>query len=324
MIRSFVFSEGKVIGENVDPDALKIVRSDKGLHIWVDLFEPTPQESKLILEEVFNFHPLAIEDCLAVSHLPKIEDYEDYLFLVMHAVDFSRKDKFQTSELDFFLGKEFLVTHHTVPLRSLQTTMERIQKNHQQAAKFPDRLMHQIIDLMVDNYQPVTAELTEEIQEMEELIFSTKSTMRHREIMEEFITMKKDVSGLRQIVRPQREVINRIVHGEFKIVRPSLYPYFRDVYDNLLRIEETASNYTEQLMLSMDVFLNKAANDSNEVIKALTFVTVITTPATVIASWYGMNFKIMPELEWINGYWIIIGLTIISTLGITVWFKRKL
>ena len=109
MIRSYVFSEGKLIGEGVDTDALKIIRADKGLHIWVDLDQPTPQESKLILEEVFNFHPLAIEDCLAVSHLPKIEDYEDYLFLVMHAVDFSRKDKFVTSEVDFFMGKEFLV-----------------------------------------------------------------------------------------------------------------------------------------------------------------------------------------------------------------------
>lgn len=174
MIRSFVFSEGKLIGEGVDTDALKIVRADKGLHIWVDLSDPTPQESKLILEEVFGFHPLAIEDCLAVSQLPKIEDYEDYLFLVMHAVDFSRKDKFVTSELDFFLGKEFLVTHHTVPLRSVESVIDRLQKNSAQIARMPDRLMHTLIDSLVDNYQPVSSELTYEIQELEDQLFSDK------------------------------------------------------------------------------------------------------------------------------------------------------
>lgn len=323
MIRSFVFSEGKLIGEGVDTDALKIVRADKGLHIWVDLSDPTPQESKLILEEVFGFHPLAIEDCLAVSQLPKIEDYEDYLFLVMHAVDFSRKDKFVTSELDFFLGKEFLVTHHTVPLRSVESVIDRLQKNSAQIARMPDRLMHTLIDSLVDNYQPVSSELTYEIQELEDQLFSDKKK-DHKNCMSEFLTIKKDVLNLRQIVRPQREVINRIVHNEFKIIRTTLTPYFRDVYDHLYRIEESATAHNDQLMLSMDVFLNKASNETNEVIKALTMVTVYTTPATLFATWYGMNFTHIPELQTRFGYFFVIILTAITTIILYFWFRKKL
>ena len=104
MIRSFVFSEGKIVSQDLETEALRLVRADKGLILWVDLDNPTDEEIKIILEGVFQFHPLAIEDCVTPSSLPKIEDYEDYLFIVMHAVDFTRSEKFATTELDLFLG----------------------------------------------------------------------------------------------------------------------------------------------------------------------------------------------------------------------------
>lgn len=142
--------------------------------------------------------------------------------------------------------------------------------------------------------------------------------------MSEFLTIKKDVLNLRQIVRPQREVINRIVHNEFKIIRTTLTPYFRDVYDHLYRIEESATAHNDQLMLSMDVFLNKASNETNEVIKALTMVTVYTTPATLFATWYGMNFTHIPELQTRFGYFFVIILTAITTIILYFWFRKKL
>jgi magnesium transporter len=114
MIHSFIFSEGKLVGRDLEVEALRLVRADKGLVLWVDLENPTDEEIKLVLSEVFQFHPLAIEDCITPSALPKLEDYDDYLFLVMHAVDFTRTEKFNTTELDFFLGKDYLVTFHTL------------------------------------------------------------------------------------------------------------------------------------------------------------------------------------------------------------------
>jgi magnesium transporter len=321
MIRSYVFSEGRVVGEDLDIDALKLVRADKGLHIWVDLLEPTPEESKLILEELFNFHPLAIEDCVTVSQLPKVEDYEDYLFLVIHAVDFSRKDKFQTKEIDFFLGKEFLVTYHVTPMRSIQAAQERLHKGTFASFKQMDRLLHLLLDALVDNYQPVLTELSEELQELEDAVFTVGPSSST--LIGDFRQIKSEVALLRQIIRPQREVIYRVSRGEFKIIRSILLPYYRDIHDNLTRIDETAHGFNDQMFLSMDVYLNKSANETNDVIKLLTLLTAITTPTILVGTWYGMNFHDMPELSYPHGYLIAGVVTLVSTVGLMVWLRWK-
>ena len=119
MIHSFIFSEGKLVGRELELEALRLVHGDKGLIVWVDLDNPTDAEIKDVLEGLFHFHPLAIEDCVAPSPLPKIEDYDEYLFMVTHAVDYTRQDKFATTELDLFLGNEFIVTFHRQSLRSV-------------------------------------------------------------------------------------------------------------------------------------------------------------------------------------------------------------
>ena len=230
MIHSFVFSEGKLVSRDLELEALRLVHGDKGLILWVDLEAPTDEEINLILEGVFNFHPLAIEDCVTPSSLPKIEDYDDYLFMVTHAVDFTRTDKFATTELDLFLGKEFLVTFHRTPLRSVATALERVSKS---TARGPDRLAHTLLDHLVDNYQPVMDELQAELEELEESVLARDSS--HEKLVTELLAVRADFSRLRTIVRPQRDVIDRLARGDSKFIRPILLPYFRDLRDNLAR-----------------------------------------------------------------------------------------
>jgi magnesium transporter len=320
MIQSFVFNDGKLVASNLDSDALRLVRSDKGLFIWVNLFNPTPEESTAILEEVFAFHPLAIEDCLAVTRYPKIEDYEDYLFLVMHAVAFNKEEQFRTTELDFFIGKTFLVTHHTEPLPAINSAVERIQKNSASVARGMDRLSHFLLDTIVDAYQPVLNDLTQEISSLEDTVFLA----RHPEqsVIREFRDRKKEITDLQAIVRPQRDVVNRLARGEFKIIRPVLLPYFRDLLGNLNRIETTAATLSDQLYLTLDVFLNKASYETNEIIKVLTLLTAITTPTLLLGTWYGMNLK-MPEYQWEYAYPIALTIDFFSTIGLVIWLRRK-
>ena len=321
MIQSFVFNDGKLVASNLDSDALRLVRADKGLLIWVNLFAPTPEESTKILEEVFSFHPLAIEDCLSVSRYPKIEDYEDYLFFVMHAVAFNKEEQFRTTELDFFVGKSFLVTHHTEPLATITTTIERVQKNPGTITRGMDRLAHFILDTLVDAYQPVLNDLTKELGVLDDEVFLS----RHPEptVIREFRERKKELSDLQQIVRPQRDLVNRLARGEFKLIRPVLLPYFRDLLGNLNRIETTASTLSDQLYLTLDVFLNKASYETNEIIKVLTLLTALTTPSLLIGTWYGMNFQDMPELKMPYAYPIAAFVTIVSTISLLVWLRRK-
>ena len=316
MIHSFVFSEGKLVSRDLELEALRLVHGDKGLILWVDLDQPTDEEIKLILEGVFNFHPLAIEDCVTPSSLPKIEDYEDYLFMVTHAVDFTRTDKFATTELDLFLGKEFLVTFHRAPLRSVATAFERISKS---TARGPDRLAHTLLDHLVDNYQPVMDELRAELEELEESVLARDSAQK--KLVNELLSVRGDFSRLRTIVRPQRDVIDRLARGDSKFIRPILLPYFRDLRDNLTRLEDTAVNYHERLMMAFDIYLNKAAFEANEGIKFLTAITAVTIPVMVVGTWFGMNFESMPELK--AGYPWAIGVTVITTSLMVVYLKRK-
>jgi magnesium transporter len=300
--------------------------ADTNLFLWVDLENPTPEETKALLEDVFHFHPLSIEDCVMVSPLPKVVEYspkdEDlfapYLFMVIHAVDYSRKDGvFATSELNFFLGKNFLVTYHEGPLRSVQLTAERCLKSNVHIARAPDRVAHTLLDLIVDNYKPALDELSFEIAELEQMALQSPS----RRTLNRILQIKKEVVHLRQIIGPQREVLARFARGEFKLIRAHLVPYYRDVYESLFHIAELAQNYTDSLTGILQVYLSMSSNQTGEVIKLLTLITIITTPLMMVGTWYGMNFRHMPELE--HGYWVATGAMVLSTAGVYWYFRRK-
>jgi len=319
MIRSFVFSEGKPVGHDLEIEALRLVRADKGLHIWVDLNDPTDEEIKLVLENVFAFHPLAIEDCVTPSSLPKIEDYEDYLFIVTHAVDFSRAEQFNTTELDLFLGKGFLVTFHRKPLKSVQTLVDRCAKATGVVARAPDRLAHILIDQLVDLYKPVLDELRTEIDGIEDAVLKeTPPTL-----INDLVQFRSELADFRRIIRPQRDLMARIAIGESKIVRSLMLPYFRDLKDNLMRFDEAATGLADQLLLCFDLYLNKSASEANEGIKVLTALTAISLPPIMIGTWFGMNFEHMPELASPLGYPLALGAMIVSTAIMFIWCKRR-
>jgi magnesium transporter len=319
MIRSFVFSDGKLVGQDLEREALRLVRADKGLLLWVDLDNPTEDEIKFVLEGVFGFHPLAIEDCVAPNSLPKVEDYEEYLFIVTHGVDFTRTEKFNTTELDFFLGKDYVVTFHTAKLRGVTTLIDRITKNAGVAPRGPDRIAHTLIDLLVDNYAPVIDELRAELEELEEHVLAR--TSGQQKLVNELLHVRGDFTRLRTIVRPQRDVIDRLARGDSKLIRPKLLPYFRDLRDNLARLEDTAASYHERLLMAFDIYLNKAAFEANEGIKFLTAITAVTIPVMVIGTWYGMNFENMHELK--HGYPWALGATLVTTVLMVLYLKKK-
>ncbi|MFT3830825.1 MAG: magnesium/cobalt transporter CorA [Opitutaceae bacterium] len=319
MIRSFVFSEGKLVASDLEAEAMRLVRADKGLHLWVDLDQPTNDEIKLVLESVFQFHPLTIEDCIAPTSLPKVEDYEDYLFIVTHAVDLAQTEKFTTTELDLYLGKEFLVTFHRKPLRSIEWLVERCNKATGVIARGPDRLAHDVLDQLIDRYTPVLDGLRAKIEVLEARVLK-----EHAEnLTADLLAIRADLADLRQIVRPQRDVINRLAHGDTKIVRTIMLPYFRDLRDKLIRQEETLTTLGDALLVSFDLYLNKSASQANEGIKVLTALTAITMPPILFGTWYGMNFEHMPELSSPYGYWISLGVMITATIGMFLWCRRR-
>lgn len=329
MIRSMAFTtQGRLHTRDVEMFLMPTLLSDTNLFLWVDLENPTEEENKFVLETLFHFHPLSIEDCIKESSSPKVEEYlpkeEDkfapYLFLVIHAVDYSRKDgSFGTSELNFFLGKNFLVTYHDGPLRSVSLTEDRAIKGTMHIARAPDRVAYNLLDAIVDNYKPALDEFSLEIAELESDALQKPS----KETLNRILQVKKEVLHLRQIIGPQREVLERFARGEFKLIRAHLVPYYRNVYDALFHISELAHTYTDSLTGILQVYLSMSSNRTGEVVKALTLITILSTPATIIASWYGMNFKHdMYELDWTHGYAFAFGMTALTTL-VTYWYLRR-
>jgi len=329
MIRSLAFTtQGRLHSKNIDTFLMPTLLSDTNLFLWIDLENPTPEENKFVLEGLFRFHPLSIEDCVTVSPSPKVEEYlpkegdsfAPYLFMVIHAVDYSREDgAFGTNELNFFLGKNFLVTYHNLPLRSVSSTEDRAVKGTMHIARAPDRVAYNLLDAIVDNYKPALEELSLEIADMENLVL----TQPTKETLNKILKVKKEVLHLRRIIGPQREVLARFARGEFKLIRAHLVPYYRDVYDTLFHISELAQTYTDSLTGILQVYLNMSSNQTGEVVKLLTIITVITTPLMIVGTWYGMNFEGMPEIHSTHGYIAAFVTTTLATLATYLYFKRK-
>ena len=329
MIRSFAFTtQGKLHSRDMETFLMPTLLGNTNLFLWVDLEDPTQDELKWVLEDVFHFHPLSIEDCVSDLGAPKVEEYEPkeedqfapYLFMLIHAVDYSREDGvFATSELNFFLGKNFLVTCHAKSLKSIQYAEDQCLRLKKQVARAPDRLAHTLLDNLVDNYKPAIQELAFEIGELEAQV------LHHADagVLNKITAIKKEVQHLRRIIGPQREVLWRFARGEFKLIRPKLIPYYRDVYDDLFRIHEMAQHYTDSLMAVLQLYLNMSSNQTGEVVKLLTMITLITTPMMMIGTWYGMNFATMPELSNAHGYLIASVIMVLSTGGTYWYFKRK-
>jgi hypothetical protein len=214
------------------------------------------------------------------------------------------------------------VTFHREPLRSVATFADRTVKAVGPGPRGPDRIAHSLLDLMVDNYSPVLEELRAELEEIEEHVLARDSAQQ--KFVNELLHVRGDFTRLRTIVRPQRDVIERLARGDSKLIRSTLLPYFRDLRDNLVRLEDTAANYHERLMMAFDIYLNKAAFEANEGIKFLTALTAITIPIMAIGTWYGMNFEHMPELKSRAGYYFALGATVVTTLLMAIYLKKKM
>ncbi len=319
MVQLFVFSREKGLRTFADTAALPAFLKDDSESVWVDLEAPTAAETE-ILSTVFNFHPLSIEDCIAESHLPKLDDFEDYLFLVLHgARGGEAPGSFATVELNFFLGRRFLVTFHSQMSRSINRVKERCQKNSLSFARGADFLLHEILDGMVDNYFPVLDAFDTEIDQLEQRAFTDPSKVT----LDAIFALKRDVMQLRRVTSPQREILNRLSRDPFQAVSRRAAVYFRDVYDHIVRIADLAESYKDLTTALLEAHLSIVSNRLNEVMKVLTIFTTIMMPMTVITGIYGMNFKNIPEFDWRYGYFGVLGVMAAIAGGMLYLFRRK-
>jgi magnesium transporter len=303
--------------DRVDPDWL---RPDSKIWVWVDLSDPTPDDTR-VLTDIFHFHELAIEDALAEIHHPKVESYGDYLYLILHAIDFNpREHTFRTREVDFFLGWQYLVTMHTGKSRSIARISEICERNDRVLGEGPTALLYRIIDSMVDNYRPEVEKLGGRLDGMEKEVFQhPKPTLVKR-----ILDFKRDVASLRRVVLPQRDAVGRLARREFPHISESLAYRFRDVHDHLVRLSDEAMYFADRISSLLDAHLSNVSNQLNGVMKVLTIISTIFMPLTVLTGMYGMNVHLphLPGGDAAQFWWIVSIMTAVS-LMMLAFFRRK-
>ena len=318
MITIYAHENGSTrVVDRVEPDWL---RPDSGVWVWVDIINPEPGEVR-ILSEVFKFHELAIEDAVAEIHHPKIESYGDYLYVILHGIDFkAREHAFHTQDVDFFLSDRYLVTVHPGTSRSIGKVGDICTRNSRVLGEGPAALMHRIIDTMVDDYRPEVEKLQVRLDELEKEVFGRARANLARRI----IDFKRDVASLRRVVLPERDVVGRLARREFPIISESLAYRYRDVYDHLVRLTDESVFLQDRISSLLEAHLSAVSNQLNSVMKVLTVIATIFMPLTVLTGMYGMNVPLphLPGGENLQFWWILF-IMLAVTGAMLYMFRRR-
>lgn len=318
MLSVFVHRGGETRGvDQIDPAWLA---PDSGVRLWVDLAKPTDEELR-ILSDTFKFHELSVEDARAAIHHPKVEWYNTYLYVILHGINFqAARHRFSTRDVDFFVNPSFLVTVHDGSSRSIQRMREICPRHWQLLGEGTAALMHRIVDAMVDHYRPEVEKLQEKMDELERQVFGTP----RQNLVRSILALKRDVSSLRRVTLPQRDIIGRLGRREFSIIDEQVSYRFRDVYDNLVRLTDEALILQDRTTGLLDAHLSNTSNRLNEVMKALTLIATIFMPLTVLTGAFGMNVP-LPRFPGTDGaqFWWICGLMV--AVGMLLWgyFKNR-
>jgi magnesium transporter len=283
------------------------------------------EDEQEILCLVFHFHELAIEDAIGYSQRPKIERYVDavtgeYYYIVIHGPDLEAfQHHLRTKEMDIFASSRFLVTIHEEKMLSIERVFERTQSDPSSTMdQGIDVLLHLIIDLLVDNYQPILDHLEEAIDKVEENAVSEPTP----DLLHHIATRKRELLNLRRIVGPQREVIAQLARGEVSFIREGTRPYFRDVQDHLIRTVEMIELYRDLVLGARDIYLSSVSNNLNQIMKTLTTISVIALPLTIVTSFFGMNFE-EPYFRDQRMFYAALACMVALVAGLLILFKRK-
>jgi magnesium transporter len=318
----FVYPEGSdTVAEGFTVEQLPdLLKNEKAL-IWVDMERPSEVDDRVLLD-VFHFHPLTVEDCRANRHHPKVEEFPDYLYFIVHAVRTDASpERFNTIELDGFIGRNYVVTYYHDRFDSIDKVKQSVRSSPVVCQRGAPFLLHHIIDSIVDDYLPVMDDFDEQINDLEDNIFTLRRP--NDEILQEILGLKRSVLRLRRISSKQLEVLYRMSHGQFQLINGAVLPFFRDIYDHLVRVTDLAESYRDLISGSLEAYLSVVSNRLNEIMKVLTIFSAIMLPLTFIAGVYGMNFENMPELHSRYGYYAVWIIMIVVAVGMLGLFWRR-
>ena len=326
MIRTIFFQPGKPLQTGLDPATLsRTLRNRRGL-LWLDFESEDPEVCQPILES-FGFHPLSIEDALQQSHSPKIDDWGEYVYLVINYMHINGHEKSawdtEVDELDIFLGPNYVVTHHDHPVPAIESVRANCQRDPRYLQDGADHLLYKIIDYVVANYMPIVERIDEEIDEIEDQVFDRPTP----QTLEKIFTLKRALLSMRRILLPQREVLNKLSRDDYSVVDRKDRIFFRDIYDHLVRLQDLNETMRDLVSGALDTYLSVVNNRMNEVMKTLTIITTLFMPLTFVTGFFGMNFFAAnpPYDGWTAplSFYVTLGLIALTPFFMYLWMRRR-
>ncbi len=324
MIRILYFSGAGEIHVDATLESLPNLLRDMGGMVWVDLREEPPETCAPMLRDIFAFHPLAIDDALEESHVPKVDDWGKYLYLVLHAVRYDPLDNhIDTLELDIFVGTHYLVTHQTTPLQAVDRVWSLCQRDERHLRKGAAHLLYKLADELAADYMPVVEDIDVTIDEIEDQVFNNPAPS----VLEQIFGLKRALLTLRRIIGPQREVLNKLGRGDYIVIPPDYNVFFRDVYDHLVRLYDISESLRDLVGGALDTYLSVVSNRMNEFMKTLTVITTMFMPISFLAGFFGMNF-FQPTFaldSWTGrgAFAATLALMLAVPVGMYIWMRKR-
>jgi magnesium transporter len=294
-----------------------VLATDDGSFVWVGMFEPSDALLDKLQEE-FGLHDLAIEDAQHAHQRPKIEAYGESLFVVMHTAQVL-EGHIRFGETFAFLGKRYLVTVRHGASLSYAPVRARVEREPELLALGPSYGLYAILDFIVDHYLPIATEFRDELNKLEQDIFA--ETYR-RDTIVKLYDLKRELTQLRLAVAPLQDILSQLTRVHSELVPKEVRPYFRDVLDHALRVNESTDTMREMLTAAMSVNLSLVTIAQGEVVKKLAGWAALLAAPTLITSWYGMNFRHMPELQGRYSYYVLIGVVALTCISLYRYLKK--
>ena len=286
--------------------------------IWIDIENPS-RDNMQFLRDHFHFHPLDIEDCLSIIERPKLDEYDDYFFLVLHIPFYIKQTRrLVPFNVNIFIGNNFLVTVHRGLCKPIQNAFDYLTENHQILEKGSGYLLHKVIDSLIDYNFPILNKIYRNIQSVEDAIFKKASSKNVRDIL----LIRTNILAFRNIIFPQRKLLKTLEIKDMDFLIEALEVYFSDLVDHIEKIWDTLENYKELIEGVHDAHQSLLSNKINDIMHILTIFSVIILPLTLISGIYGMNIG-LPLSRHAFAFIIIIAAMIMISIGMLVHFKYK-
>ncbi|QNK78121.1 magnesium/cobalt transporter CorA [Winogradskyella sp. PAMC22761] len=269
----------------------------------------------------YELHPLVLEDIVNTTQRPKIDEYDDYLFIVLKMLYYDTDENIVIEQVSFVLGENYVLSFQESEGDVFDNVRDRLRIGNGRIRSLKsDYLLYALIDAVVDNYFSIIETLGNKIEDLETDLFAGNS---RENINIEVQQLKREILKVRRAIFPLREIINRVEKGEHTLIYPKTITYYRDIYDHLIQVSENIDIYREMIWSLMDMYMTTISNKMNEVMKVLTIMSSIFIPLTFLAGIYGMNFEYIPELQHRNGYFILLGVMLLIFIALLIYFKRK-